>query len=151
MNAEIEHRLEAEARHRMDIEGEFASFKNAAMAEKIIAENEVASWKQRCQNLIQRDEHHKQTIHRLERDLYRFQLRKYDMQKAWERREAAASKEAATQERDDVLKRLQRDNEEFRMREEAIAAAVIQRQSDVSTRVKKASLITNVKNFFGMR
>ena len=99
MNAEIEHRLEAEARHRMDIEGEFASFKNAAMAEKIIAENEVASWKQRCQNLIQRDEHHKQTIHRLERDLYRFQLRKYDMQKAWERREAAASKEAATQER----------------------------------------------------
>ena len=37
------------------------------------------------------------------------------------------------------------------MREEAIAAAVIQRQSDVSTRVKKASLITNVKNFFGMR
>ena len=151
MNSDIEHLLEKEARHRMEVESNFAKYKTEAERSEKQLQTEVASWKQRCQTLVRRDDYHKTKIHRLEKDLYSMLKRKYDMEKAWKVREAESSQDATTKEREEVLERLQRDNEEFRKREEAIAAAVIQRRSGLSTRIKQESLLSNVKNFFGMR
>ena len=154
MNADIERRLEAEAMHRMEVEAELAKCMVSAAEEKRAHIEEMREAEIRHSKLKRLDAFHKNQIGRLERDLYRMHQRKYDMEKTWRARREEASQSSKSHRHEEVVERLKRE-EELRNRrqreEESIAAAVIQRRSGLTKRIKQQSLVSNMRNFFGLK